>query len=89
MTTAPRSEATISKTENVRATTLARAAARDAGEELLLTPAEIATKLRVCRMTVYRLIESGEIRGGIRVGRSIRVPYSAFQAYLAECEIGR
>lgn len=78
-TTAPRSE-------NVRATTLARGAAR---EELLLTVREIATKLRVCPMTVYRLVESGQIQGALRVGKSIRVPYSAYQAYLASCEVGR
>lgn len=73
-TTAPRSNATISRPEKVRP-------ARH--DEEYLTVAEIATLLRVSKMTIHRLIDAGEIPGTIRVGRSIRVAHSAFQAYLA------
>jgi excisionase family DNA binding protein len=37
-----------------------------------LTVTEIATIMRVSRMTVYRLVHSGEL-ASIRVGRSFRV----------------
>lgn len=35
-------------------------------------------------MTIYRLIDSGELPA-IRVGRSFRVPESAYRAYLDRC----
>jgi len=38
-----------------------------------LTVAEVATIMRVSKMTVYRLVHSGELEA-IRVGRSFRVP---------------
>lgn len=80
MTTTPRSNPTISQTENVREATLDRPAAREA--DPLLKVAEIATRLRVAKMTVYRLFHAGQLPGAIRVGRSIRVPSSAVDAYL-------
>lgn len=45
-----------------------------------MTVAEIATELRVSKMTIYRLLSTGELEG-IRVGRSIRVSERAFDAY--------
>jgi excisionase family DNA binding protein len=42
---------------------------------------EIAAQLRVSKMTVYRLVETGEI-DHIRVGRVYRVPEEALRAYL-------
>lgn len=80
MTTAPRSNPTISIKENVREATLAPGAARET--DPLLKVAEIATRLRVAKMTVYRLFHAGQLPGAIRVGRSIRVPSSAVEAYL-------
>lgn len=42
---------------------------------------EIAAQLRVSKMTVYRLVETGEI-DHIRVGRVYRVPEESLRAYL-------
>lgn len=41
-----------------------------------LTVAEVAEIMRVSKMTVYRLVHSGELPA-IRFGRSFRVPESA------------
>ena len=49
----------------------------------LLTVAEVATLLRVSKMSVYRLIHSGELEA-VRFGRSFRVPNSAVDAYLKQ-----
>jgi excisionase family DNA binding protein len=46
-----------------------------------LTVAEVATKMRVSKMTVYRLVHNGELPA-VRVGRSFRVPENAVQSYL-------
>lgn len=46
-----------------------------------LTVAEVATAMRVSKMTVYRLVHSGELPA-VRVGRSFRVPESAVDEYL-------
>lgn len=55
------------------------------GQELkdvsFLTVAEVAEMMRVSRMTVYRLVHSGELPA-IRFGRSFRVPESAVAAVL-------
>jgi excisionase family DNA binding protein len=47
-----------------------------------LTVAEVADMMRLSRMTVYRLVHSGELPA-VRVGRSFRVPQDALDAYLA------
>jgi excisionase family DNA binding protein len=49
----------------------------------LLTVAEVATLLRVSKMSVYRLIHSGELEA-VRFGRSFRVPNAAVDAYLRQ-----
>ena len=46
-----------------------------------LTVAEVATLMRVSKMTVYRLVHSGEL-ASVRVGRSFRVPERAVDDYL-------
>ena len=51
------------------------------GEVRFLTVAEVATLMRVSKMTVYRLVHSGELTA-VRVGRSFRVPEQAVQDYL-------
>ena len=53
----------------------------------LLTVAEIAANMRVSKMTVYRLMQSGEIES-IRFGRSYRVPKTAVQRYLESVNPG-
>ncbi|WP_051442238.1 helix-turn-helix domain-containing protein [Arthrobacter sp. H14] len=47
----------------------------------LLTVEEVATVLRVSRMTVYRRVHSGELPS-VHFGRSFRIPASAIEAYL-------
>lgn len=46
-----------------------------------LTVAEVAKVMRVSKMTVYRLVHSGELPA-VRVGRSFRVRSEAVHAYL-------
>ncbi|MDQ1721305.1 MAG: hypothetical protein QOI26_1039 [Pseudonocardiales bacterium] len=50
-------------------------------EVRFLTVAEVAAVMRVSKMTVYRMVHSGELPA-VRVGRSFRVPEKAVQAYL-------
>ena len=63
-------------------------AARDAGagdaqppRAQFLTVAEVASLMRVSKMTVYRLVHNGELPA-VRVGRSFRVPERAVHDYL-------
>lgn len=46
-----------------------------------LTVTEVASLMRVSKMTVYRLVHSGELPA-VRVGRSFRVPEQAVHEYL-------
>ena len=46
-----------------------------------LTVAEVASLMRVSKMSVYRLIHNGELEA-VRFGRSFRVPERAVHAYL-------
>ncbi|GAA3889573.1 helix-turn-helix domain-containing protein [Saccharothrix violaceirubra] len=46
-----------------------------------LTVAEVALVMRVSKMTVYRLVHSGELPA-VRVGKSFRVPEKAVHDYL-------
>jgi excisionase family DNA binding protein len=50
-------------------------------EVRFLTVAEVAVIMRVSKMTVYRLVHSGDL-AAMRVGRSYRVPERAVQDYL-------
>jgi excisionase family DNA binding protein len=45
------------------------------------TVAEVAARLRVSKMTVYRLVHGGELPAA-RVGRSFRVPRRAVEEHL-------
>ena len=51
------------------------------GTVKFLKVAEVAAALRVSRMSVYRLIHSGDLEA-IRFGRNFRVPEHAVDAYL-------
>ena len=53
----------------------------DISDVKFLTVAEVASIMRVSKMTVYRLVHSGELEA-IRVGRSFRVPEQAVNRYL-------
>ncbi|HEX2850027.1 MAG TPA: helix-turn-helix domain-containing protein [Acidimicrobiales bacterium] len=48
-----------------------------------LTVAEVADMLRVSNMTVYRLINAGQLRA-LRVGKSYRITEEDVDRYLAE-----
>jgi excisionase family DNA binding protein len=49
---------------------------RPLAEVRFLTVAEVASLMRVSKMTVYRLVHAGELPA-VRVGRSFRVPEQA------------
>ncbi|NED94567.1 helix-turn-helix domain-containing protein [Phytoactinopolyspora alkaliphila] len=51
------------------------------GEVRFLTVAEVATAMRVSKMTVYRLVHAGTLPA-VQVGRSFRIPESAVHEYL-------
>lgn len=51
------------------------------GQVQFLTVAEVAALMRVSKMTVYRLVHSGELPA-VRVGKSFRVPEKAVHDYL-------
>ena len=59
---------------------------RPLSEVRFLTVAEVAAVMRVSKMTVYRLVHSGELPA-IRVGRSFRVPEQAVHDYLRDAYI--
>ena len=46
------------------------------------TVAEVAAWMRVSKMTVYRMVHSGEL-SAVRVGRSFRIPAAAVRGYLS------
>ena len=52
-------------------------------ESSFVTVAEVAGQLRVSNMTVYRLIQSGQL-AAVRVGRSYRIRDTDVDRYLAD-----
>lgn len=56
---------------------------RSFGDVSFLTVAEVAKIMRVSKMTVYRMVHSGELPA-VRVGRSFRVPENAVEDYLRD-----
>ena len=56
---------------------------RPLSEVSFLTVKEVADLMRVSKMTVYRLVHSGELPA-VRVGRSFRVPEQAVHDYLRD-----
>lgn len=54
---------------------------RQLGEVQFLTVAEVASIMRVSKMTVYRMVHAGDLPA-IRVGRSFRVPEDEVHKYL-------
>jgi excisionase family DNA binding protein len=53
----------------------------DLSDPQFLTVAEVAAMMRVSKMTVYRLVHSGELPA-VRVGRSFRVQEKDVDEYL-------
>ena len=56
---------------------------RPLAELRFLTVAEVASLMRVSKMTVYRLVHGGTLPA-VRVGRSFRVPEQAVNDYLKD-----
>ena len=54
---------------------------RELAQVRFLTVAEVASIMRVSKMTVYRLVHAGDLPA-VRVGRSFRVPEDAVHTYL-------
>ena len=59
---------------------------RSLGDVKFLTVAEVASVMRVSKMTVYRLVHNGDLPA-VRVGRSFRVPEQAVHDYLRDSYI--
>ncbi|MEI6375273.1 MAG: helix-turn-helix domain-containing protein [Actinomycetes bacterium] len=55
---------------------------RAVGGVNFLTVAEVASMMRVSKMTVYRLVHGGELPA-VQIGRSFRVPQKAVDEYLS------
>jgi excisionase family DNA binding protein len=55
-------------------------------EDRLLTVQEVAARMRVSNMTVYRLIQAGDLRA-TRVGRSYRLRQGDVEAYLSRSAV--
>nr|WP_281176287.1 helix-turn-helix domain-containing protein [Pseudonocardia acaciae] len=49
----------------------------------MFTPTEVAAFLRVSKMTIYRMVDHGDI-GGVRVGRSLRIPRTALETLIGQ-----
>lgn len=60
----------------------------DIADVRFLTVAEVAEFMRVSTMTVYRLVQSGELPA-VRFGRSYRIPESALEAVIRGAEADR
>jgi excisionase family DNA binding protein len=54
----------------------------DLSDIAFMTVAEVAGVLRVSKMTVYRMVHSGELEA-VRVGRSFRMQAKTVREYLA------
>jgi excisionase family DNA binding protein len=64
-------------------TTMASPSQSPLGDVKFLTVAEVASVMRVSKMTVYRLVHNGDLPA-VRVGRSFRVPEQAVNDYLRD-----
>lgn len=50
-------------------------------EVKFLTVTEVATLMRVSKMTVYRLVNNGDL-SSVRVGKGFRIPEQTVREYL-------
>ena len=53
----------------------------------LMTVAEVAAMLRVSKMTIYRMVESGHLPA-MRIGRAFRVPRASVARFLRDAGTG-
>jgi len=79
----PGSSGTTPRRSRATSDEAVQASIADAGlaEVRFLTVAEVASVMRVSKMTVYRMVHSGDLPA-VRVGRSFRVPEKAVHDYL-------
>lgn len=56
---------------------------KNESESSFVTVAEVAAQLRVSNMTVYRLIQAGQL-AAVRVGRSYRIRDTDIDRYLSD-----
>lgn len=56
---------------------------KNESESGFVTVAEVAGRLRVSNMTVYRLIQSGQL-AAVRIGKSYRIREADVDRYLAD-----
>jgi excisionase family DNA binding protein len=54
------------------------------GKPEYYTVKEAAARLRVSKMTIYRMVDWGELPGAIRIGRTIRITAVPFDLWLRE-----
>jgi excisionase family DNA binding protein len=66
---------------NTTASMIPPSASLDFSDLAFLTVAEVAGVMRLSKMTVYRMVHSGDLNA-VRVGRSFRVPAKSVRAYL-------
>jgi excisionase family DNA binding protein len=59
---------------------------RPLDEVHLLTVAEVAQIMRLSKMTVYRMVNSGALPA-LKVGRSVRIPEQVVDAYLRKAYV--
>ena len=78
---APRPRPTATPRDRLLAAGRPGSGERPLNEVNFLTVAEVASLMRVSKMTVYRLVHSGELPA-VRVGKSFRVPEQAVHDYL-------
>jgi len=52
----------------------------------MLTVAEVAERLRVSKMSIYRALDRGEITG-YRIGRLVRIPQAALDRFLTGADV--
>lgn len=74
-------EAGAAAQEKERCTNMADKSLGDINAIEFLTIAEVAARMRVSKMTVYRLVHSGDLPA-VRVGRSFRVAENDVNEYL-------
>jgi excisionase family DNA binding protein len=55
---------------------------------IFLTVSDVAARLNVSKMTVYRLVHSGEMEA-VRFGHTFRVSEEAVEHYLADAVVSR
>lgn len=69
------------QTTNTTAPAVQLSASIDLTDLKFLTVAEVATVLRLSKMTVYRLVKDGTLESR-RVGRSYRIPVQAARNFI-------